>query len=145
MQPVEEIVGVDHDVSRRPGYQSHRPVGPWPNTRYPPVPQQGEPASPLHGRPGKTMPPVFGTACPLHGVSGAIRRAAYRYPDHDIEHWLMLLFADRVEATGPRLKRLAAFALPAGAALGFFAMRRRSDRGERTRRRAERLEPTPVY
>jgi len=149
MEPVERIVGVDRELSRRPGYRSTWRVGPFPHTRYPPVRQEGEPAAPLHGRPGKRMPPVFGTACPPRGLSGAIRKAAYRYPDHELPHWMLLLFADRVEAMGPRLRRLAPLALPAGAALGFLAMRRRGDRSEgerrQIRRRAAILEPAPVY
>jgi hypothetical protein len=121
--PVQEIIGTDLDVSRRPGYQSHRAVGPWPNTRYPPERQPGEPASPLHGRPGKTMPPVFGTSCPPHGISGAIRKVAYGYPDHLARHWVMLLFADRVEAVGPRARRLLKYGLPVLVAGGAFGSR----------------------
>nr|WP_233261774.1 hypothetical protein [Vitiosangium sp. GDMCC 1.1324] len=37
---------------------------------------------PKHGRPNKPMPPVYGTSVGLKGVSGIIRRIAYRYPDH---------------------------------------------------------------
>jgi hypothetical protein len=47
------------------------------------------------------LPPVFGTSCPPHGVSGAIRRLAYRrYSEGRAAHWLLLLAADRVDATG---------------------------------------------
>jgi hypothetical protein len=45
-------------------------------------------------RPGIT--PVFGTAQPPRGLSGMIRRAAYKLTESDIRHWLMLLVADRV-------------------------------------------------
>jgi hypothetical protein len=45
-------------------------------------------------RPGIT--PVFGTAQPPRGLSGMIRRAAYKLTENDIRHWLMLLVADRV-------------------------------------------------
>lgn len=45
------------------------------------------------------LTPVFGTAAPLHGVSGAIRRFAYaRYSEARAAHWLLLLGADRVDA-----------------------------------------------
>src|SRR4051794_5657864 len=44
------------------------------------------------------LPPVFGTSCPPHGVSGAIRRLAYRrYSEGRAAHWLLLLGADRVD------------------------------------------------
>lgn len=45
-------------------------------------------------RPGLT--PVFGTGQPPSGVSGMIRAGAFRFSENDLRHWLMLLFADRV-------------------------------------------------
>lgn len=43
--------------------------------------------------------PVFGTAQPLKGASGAIRRFAYaRYSEGRAAHWLLLIAADRVDA-----------------------------------------------
>src|SRR5689334_22857383 len=38
----------------------------------------------------KLLTPVFGTSCPLKGVSGAIRRFAYRYSEARAAHWLLL-------------------------------------------------------
>ena len=47
------------------------------------------------------LPPVFGTAAPLHGVSGAIRRLAYaRFSEGRAAHWLLLILGDRVDALG---------------------------------------------
>jgi hypothetical protein len=49
--------------------------------------------------------PVFGTAQPLHGVSGAIRRFAYdRYSEGRLAHWLLLVAGDRVDSTGAHLR-----------------------------------------
>lgn len=45
-------------------------------------------------RPGVT--PVFGTSTPPSGLSGKIRDVAYKLSENDIRHWLLLLFADRV-------------------------------------------------
>jgi hypothetical protein len=45
-------------------------------------------------RPGIT--PIFGTAQPPKWLSGAIRRLAYKLPENDLRHWLMLIAADRV-------------------------------------------------
>jgi hypothetical protein len=45
-------------------------------------------------RPGIT--PLFGTSTPPSGISGAIRRFAYKLTENDIRHWLLLMFADRV-------------------------------------------------
>jgi hypothetical protein len=52
--------------------------------------------------------PVFGTAQPLHGLSGAIRRVAYeRYSEGRLAHWLLLVAGDRVDATGAHLRSFA--------------------------------------
>lgn len=132
MLSVDEIKGVDRDISRRPGYQLYRPVEPWPFTRHPPTQQAGKPAVP------RKPTPVFGTSCPPRGLSGIIRTAAYRVPDHLPRKWLLLLLADRVEATGPRLRRLLTYGAPvllAGlASLGGAAKRRRGRGGRRGRR-----------
>lgn len=45
-------------------------------------------------RPGMT--PVFGTSVPPSGFSGRLREMAYRLSENDVRHWLLLLFADRV-------------------------------------------------
>ena len=53
------------------------------------------------------LTPVYGTAQPLHGVSGAIRRFAYaRYSEGRAAHWLLLVLGDRVEATGAHVRSL---------------------------------------
>jgi hypothetical protein len=52
--------------------------------------------------------PVFGTAQPLHGLSGAIRRYAYaRFSEGRLAHWLLLIVGDRVEAWGSTLRSFA--------------------------------------
>lgn len=106
MRSIEEFKGWDKDFGRRPGHQAYRPIEPWPNTRHPPTQQQGRPTVP------RPPTPVFGTSCPLRGPSGLVRRWAYRYPEHQAKRWILLLFADRVEATGPRLRRLATYGAP---------------------------------
>lgn len=56
------------------------------------------------------LPPVFGTAQPLHGLSGRIRRFAYdRYSEGRLAHWLLLVLGDRVESTGAHVRSLASF------------------------------------
>jgi hypothetical protein len=42
--------------------------------------------------------PVFGSANPPAGLSGFLRNKAYRdFSEGQVRHWLMLIFADRVE------------------------------------------------
>jgi hypothetical protein len=55
-----------------------------------------------------SITPVFGTAQPLHGVSGAIRRYAYaRFSEGRLAHWLLLVLGDRVDAWGAHLRSFA--------------------------------------
>ncbi|WP_336028846.1 hypothetical protein [Geodermatophilus sp. FMUSA9-8] len=52
--------------------------------------------------------PVFGTAQPLHGLSGAVRRFAYRrFSEGRLAHWTLLVVGDRIEAWGSTLRQLA--------------------------------------
>jgi hypothetical protein len=56
----------------------------------------------------KFLTPVFGTAQPLKGLSGAIRRFSYaRYSEGRAAHWLLLMLADRVDAVEEHLKSFA--------------------------------------
>lgn len=53
------------------------------------------------------LPPVFGTSCPPHGFSGALRKLAYaRYSEGQSAHWLLLIAADRVDTVGSTLRSL---------------------------------------
>ncbi|MGY1700007.1 hypothetical protein [Geodermatophilus sp. SYSU D00766] len=52
--------------------------------------------------------PVFGTAQPLRGLSGAIRRYAYtRFSEGRLAHWLLLIAGDRVDAWEHHLRSFA--------------------------------------
>jgi hypothetical protein len=62
--------------------------------------------------------PVFGTAQPPQGLSGLMRRSAYRVPEHRPSHWLLLMLADRVDVAEHRARELwwvPLVALPAAA------------------------------
>jgi hypothetical protein len=41
-------------------------------------------------------PAVFGTSTPPSGVSGMVRRAAFRWSESNWTHWLLLMGADRI-------------------------------------------------
>jgi hypothetical protein len=50
------------------------------------------------------LTPVFGTSCPPKGLSGVIRKFAYRrYSEGRAAHWLLLIAADRVDAVESHL------------------------------------------
>jgi hypothetical protein len=67
--------------------------------------------------------PVFGTAQPPRGLSGLLRRAAYRIPEHRTARWMLLLAGDRVDVLEHRVARNA-WVLPAliAFAAGYRAM-----------------------
>ena len=75
------------------------------------------------------LTPVFGTAQPPHGLSGLIRRAGYRVPEHKAGRWMLLLLGDRVDVWESRLRRHRWKVLAAVAAgLGGLLLRRRRAR-----------------
>ena len=56
----------------------------------------------------KFLTPVFGTSCPPKGLSGGMRKLAYRrYSEGRAAHWLILIAADRVDAAESHLRSLA--------------------------------------
>lgn len=100
--------GVDLDPADRPSVPREQflPTGAhWtlPEDQAP-QPGQGERERSIeHGR----LPPVYGTSVPLRGLSGLIRRHAYRrYSEARAAHWLLLLGADRVDAVESHLASL---------------------------------------
>lgn len=54
----------------------------------------------------KFLTPVFGTAQPLRGLSGMIRRYAYTYSEGQTAHWLLLIAGDRVDVLESRIEAL---------------------------------------
>ncbi|GGY63320.1 hypothetical protein GCM10011613_03770 [Cellvibrio zantedeschiae] len=50
----------------------------------------------LHSNERPNLTATFGTASPPSGLSGTIRRFAFKYSEGKIIHWLALLLADRV-------------------------------------------------
>jgi hypothetical protein len=49
------------------------------------------------------LTPVFGTSTPPRGLSGVVRRYAYRYSEGRAAHWLLLIGADRIDAVESHL------------------------------------------
>ncbi|MDY7229103.1 hypothetical protein [Hyalangium rubrum] len=109
--------GADADPANRPGIPMEMTPHPLPGSQSPIEPQVAEvPVVHKHGG-RKQMPPVFGTAAPPKALSGVLRTVAYRYPDHWVRHWMMLLMADRVDSWEHQLRRALPFGLAAAAVL----------------------------
>ena len=104
-------------------------------------------------------PAVFGTATPPSGISGMMRRGAFRWSESNWLHWLMLMGADRINVVEGVIEDLSRGKVPnipaemgvrsewahnkrglatkvaiigAVSAGLFFALRSRSDRSEET-------------
>src|SRR5512142_2104755 len=118
----------DATPEARPGVpRMHRPF-PDPGAHWDrPQQQRG---LPLLARTGlREATPVFGTAQPARGLSGLVRRAAYRVPEHRAGRWFLLMLGDRIDVLEHRLRRgwvllPAAVALVAGYAIVARAARR---------------------
>ncbi len=101
--------GVDLDPENRPSVPKMR-FDPGATGAHWEIPEQQEAKVPRersieHER----LPPVFGTAQPLKGLSGAIRRYAYqRYSEGRTAHWLLLILGDRVDAVESQVSSLLA-------------------------------------
>jgi hypothetical protein len=61
----------------------------------------------LHSNERHNIPAVFGTSVPPSGLSGMIRKIAFRYSEGSFAHWLPLLLADRVNVIEGFLSDLA--------------------------------------
>lgn len=98
--------GADLDPADRPSVPKEQRLDihvPWTLPEQQPEPAGGRERSIEHAG----LTPVFGTAQPLHGVSGVIRRYAYaRFSEARAAHWLLLLAADRVDAGGAHVRSL---------------------------------------
>ena len=89
--------GVDADRENEPTYPIKKYTGDdRRRLNYERAEQQPVNIEVLHSneRPGVTA--VFGTSTPPSGLSGMIRRFAFRYSEGSWGHWLPLILADRV-------------------------------------------------
>ncbi len=98
--------GVDRKPESRPGYPLYKEY------RAPHDTLQGE--SPAR------------ETVPLKGLSGILRRAAYRAPDWKARRWILLMVADRIDALESRLTpRNLLIAGGIGGVIAAAALRRR--------------------
>jgi hypothetical protein len=88
--------GSDLDRANRPAVPMERMPARLDGPRNPPE-QQHSAVEVLVSpeRPGIT--PLYGTSAPPRGLSGVMRRAAFKMTENDIRHWMMLMLADRVD------------------------------------------------
>jgi hypothetical protein len=94
--------GVDLDPANRPSYPKEERQETGAHWDFPE--RQPELAPRERSTEHKFLTPVFGTAQPLRGLSGAIRRYAYEnYSEARAAHWLLLMLGDRVDVLESRV------------------------------------------
>ena len=89
--------GIDADPENEPTY----PMKKWTGDdhrrlNYERPPQQPVDVEILHSNERPEVTRVFGTSVPPSGLSGMIRRYAFKYSEGSWGHWLPLILADRV-------------------------------------------------
>jgi hypothetical protein len=89
--------GVDADPRNDPTYpMKHRNDGEHAGYSWERPLQQPITTEILHSIERPNVTSVFGTSTPPSGLSGSIRRFAFRYSESSYGHWLPLMLADRV-------------------------------------------------
>jgi hypothetical protein len=123
--------GADLDPADRPAYPKERTPPRLDNVHWS-QPEQQEPSVEIfHSTERARITPVFGTSVPPSGLSGVLRRRAFRRSENDVRHWMMLMLADRVNVVeglfadlrrAPPAKQVASVAVIALA--GWWLLRR---------------------
>ncbi len=106
--------GIDGATGVRPGVPRERRA-PDPGAHWD-RPEQQHDLTPLARSGLLHATPVFGTAAPPRALSGAVRRLAYRVPEHRATRWALLLAGDRLDVLEHRLAA-GLWLLPVAAAL----------------------------
>jgi hypothetical protein len=88
--------GVDADTSNNPTYPMRHIEDQTRGLTWDRPAQQSPTVEVLRSIEHNRLPAVVGTSTPPSGVSGAIRRYAFRRSESDWWHWLLLMGADRI-------------------------------------------------
>ena len=98
--------GVDLDPKNRPAVpkESFNPGGTGAHWDFPErqIPRYPRERSVEH----RFLTPVFGTVCPPKGLSGIVRRFAYKLSEGRLAHWNLLVLADRIDVIESRIGAL---------------------------------------
>lgn len=88
--------GADLSPTDRPAYPKERIPARLPGLHWNEPELQVETVEILRSneRDGK-LTPIFGSSVPPKGMSGMVRRLAFKFSENDLRHWLLLQAADR--------------------------------------------------
>lgn len=89
--------GIDADPENEPTYPMKNYTGDdHKRMNYQRPPLQDESVEVLHSNERPNLTAVFGTVSPPSGLSGIIRRYAFKQSENSMGHWLPLVLADRI-------------------------------------------------
>jgi hypothetical protein len=108
-QRVKDIPGwgMDADPENDPTYpMKHSNGADHDRLNYVKAPQQRQKIEILHSIERPNVTRVFGTSTPPVGLSGAVRRYAYKFSEATATHWMTLILADRINVIEGKLNDL---------------------------------------
>lgn len=89
--------GIDADPENEPTYPIKKYTGDdHQRSNWERPPQQMETIEVLHSNERPTLSAVYGNTLPPTGLSGSLRRYAFKFSESSYGHWLPLILADRV-------------------------------------------------
>lgn len=89
--------GIDADPENEPTYPMKKYTGDdHVRLHYKRPEQQPVDEEVLHSNERPNVSAVFGTPLPPSGLSGAVRRFAFKYSEGKLAHWFSLILADRI-------------------------------------------------
>ena len=98
--------GADRDPAVRPAWPRERP-GIETGAHWNMPETQPDPGTRERSVEHERLTPVFGTAQPLRGIAGRVRRYAYdTYSEGQAAHWLLLLLGDRIDSASAHTRSL---------------------------------------
>jgi hypothetical protein len=104
--------GIDADPKNDPTYPMRKRENDPKNAKLPRPTQQTAEIEILKSNERPTLSAVFGTAVPPSGLSGFIRRFAFKHSENSYLHWLPLVLADRVNVVEGIVEDIAQGTLP---------------------------------
>jgi hypothetical protein len=105
--------GMDADPENDPTYpMKHWNGADHERLNYEKAPQQPIDIDIFHSIERPNVTRVFGTSTPPSGLSGAVRRYAYKYSEATATHWMTLILADRINVIEEKINDLKKGVLP---------------------------------
>jgi hypothetical protein len=105
--------GVDADPENDPTYpMKNRNNGEHAGYSWDRPTQQTASVEILHSNERPNLSATFGTSTPPSGLSGVLRRAAFKYSENSYGHWLPLMLADRINVVEGILSDVAGGQFP---------------------------------